>query len=64
MTNSTSGFTLGNYRHIAATLFGEDSKAVKWIEDKIANSPKGSAELVLADEAQMLAVLIEIHYGE
>jgi hypothetical protein len=49
--------TLGNYRRLAAMFYGEASKAVKFLDDKIAASPKGEDEEVLADETQMIYLL-------
>lgn len=49
--------TLGNYRKLAAAFFGEDSKAVKFLDDKIAESPNGEKEEVVADEGQMVYLL-------
>ncbi len=49
--------TLGNYRTLAAAFWGEASGAVKFLDAKIAGSPGGENEEVLADEAQMIQVL-------
>ena len=49
--------TLGNYRALAAIFFGEDSKAVKFLDEKIAESPNGADEEVIADESQMVYLL-------
>lgn len=49
--------TLGSYRRLAAVLLGEESKAVKFLDHKIASSPRGAEEEVLADESQMLHML-------
>ncbi len=49
--------TLGNYRKLAATFWGETSSAVKFLDTKIAESPNGENEEVLADETQMIQVL-------
>lgn len=51
------GATLGNYRKLASAFFGEDSKAVKFLDDKIAESPNGENEEVIADEGQMVYLL-------
>lgn len=49
--------TLGNYRKLATVFFWEGSKAVKFLEDKIAESPNGENEEVIADEGQMIYLL-------
>lgn len=49
--------TLGNYRKLARVIFGNDSKAVKFLDDKIADSPNGENEEVIADERQMVHLL-------
>ena len=53
--------TLGNYRRLACVVFGEESKAVKFIDEKIAESPDGENEEVIADEGQMVYLLGTIH---
>ena len=50
--------TLGTYRKIALSLSDENSRAVKFFDEKIDNSPNGEDELVLADETQMLNIII------
>lgn len=49
--------TLGNYRELASAFWGETSGAVKFLDAKIAESPNGKDEEVLADETQMMQVL-------
>lgn len=49
--------TLGTYRKIANIIFGEDSPAVKFLDEKIAESPNGENEEVIADESQMLYLI-------
>ena len=50
--------TLGGYRRIAITLTGsEKSKAVEFFDTKIAESPNGEDEEVIADESQMLMLI-------
>lgn len=53
--------TLGEYKKLAAEVFGVDSKAMEFLDKKIAESPKGEAEEVIADERQMIQVLMQIH---
>ena len=49
--------TLGNYRKLTVLVFGENNKAVEYLDELIAKSPKGENEEVLADENQMVHVL-------
>ena len=49
--------TLGNYRKLATAVFDQDSKAVKFLDNKIKDSPQGENEEVLADETQMVGLL-------
>ena len=59
MTKMSTGddATLGNYRKMAAAVFGEYSKPVKFLDDKIAASPDGANEEVIADERQVVYML-------
>ena len=54
--------TLGNYRKLCAAFFGEESKAVKFIDDKISSSPAGENEEVMADEGQMVHMLGTVNF--
>ena len=56
--------TLGEYRKNAAAVFGEDSKAVEFLDKQIAESPDGADEEVLADEGQMILVLATENFGK
>lgn len=47
--------TLGDYRQVCIAIGGEDCKAVKFLDAKIAK--QGADEKVLADETQMMALL-------
>ena len=49
--------TLGTYRRWAVALAGEGSQAVQFVDGKIAESPRGGEEPVIADERQMLTLL-------
>ena len=49
--------TLGIYRKMAVAVFGEDSKAVKFLDEKIKDSPDGQNEEVIANESQMVYLL-------
>lgn len=51
---------LGHYRKLAAAVFGKESKAVAFLDGKIAESPQGDQEPVLADESQMVMLLTQI----
>jgi hypothetical protein len=55
--------TLGNWRDLTAAMFGVDSPATAFLDDKIASSPHGRDEYVLADERQLLNVLVQLHLG-
>lgn len=55
--------TLGNYRLLAMAVFGADSNAVKFLDGKIAESPNGEKEEVLADEGQMVHALAQMALG-
>ena len=51
--------TLGTYRKIALALSGsEDSKVVQFFDEKIANNPNGENEKVIADERQMIYLIV------
>jgi hypothetical protein len=52
--------TLGNYRKLTAIYFGENSAAIKFLDEKIAESPNGENEEVIADETQMVNLLFGI----
>ena len=53
-----SSNTLGGYRKIAIALTGsEESEAVEFFDTKIAESPDGENEKVIADESQMLMLI-------
>lgn len=56
--------TLGSHRKLAAIAFGEDSKAVKFLDKLISDSPNGENEEAVADEGQMIYVLARIHAGK
>ena len=55
--------TLGNYRNLYSSFFGEESKAIKYLDDKIASSPNGENEEVLVDECQMVHLLGLVNFG-
>ena len=55
--------TLGAHRRMAMAVFGKDSPAVKFLDKKIAESPHGEEEEVIADEGQMVALLGQLHFG-
>ena len=52
--------TLGNYRRLCVAAFGEASAPVKFLDDKIAETPAGEAAPVLVDEAQMLQLFAQL----
>lgn len=49
--------TLGSYLDLSKTFFGEDSPQYQFIQGKIAESPNGRDEEVIAEESQMLYLL-------
>lgn len=49
--------TLGVYKKLCVAVFGEDSPQTKFIQTKIDACEKGENEEVIADEAQILALL-------
>lgn len=53
--------TLGNWLSLTQLVFGADSPASKFLEDKIQESPIGELEEVLASEGQLLNALVSIH---
>ena len=59
--------TLGSYLKLCNLCFGEDSAQAKFILDKIATNPNGADEEVIADESQMLYLLVNLpedHSGD
>ncbi|GAA0071729.1 hypothetical protein UT300003_32540 [Clostridium sardiniense] len=54
------------WRHIAMLINegNEDSKAVRFIDKKISESPRGENEEVIADEGQLLALLINMSFED
>ena len=53
--------TLETYREIAWVLSGdEESEAVKFFDKKIAESPNVAQEVVVADERQMLYLIVSM----
>lgn len=53
--------TLGSYKMLCTTNFGEDSPAVSFLKEKIAESTHGVGEVVPTDEGQMLVMLYSLH---
>jgi hypothetical protein len=62
MTKLSTGddSTLASYRKLAAAFLGAESKAVAFIDEKIKESPNGPNEEVLADEGQMVHLLMTL----
>lgn len=56
--------TLGAYKMLATTVFGKDSLAVAFINQKILESENGVGEVVIQEESQMVNLLGVIHAGE
>ncbi len=57
--NDGSDSTLGNYRIIATALFGPESGAIRFLDNRIAE--QGANQPVIADESQMLLLLAHFH---
>ena len=62
MTKISTGedSTLATYRKLAVALLGENSKAVAFLDEKIANDPDGDQGEVIADEGQMIYLLVNL----
>ena len=53
--------TLGYHRDMCAALFGADSRATAFLDEKIKTAPHGRDELVLADESQVVMLCIALN---
>jgi hypothetical protein len=62
MTKLSTGddSTLGTYKKLASALFGENSKAVEFLNEKIKDDPDGEKGEVIADESQMIYLLVNL----
>jgi len=59
--------TLGSYLTLCNMFFGEESAQSKFILSKIASNPNGADEEVVADESQMMYLLVNLpedHSGD
>jgi hypothetical protein len=54
--------TLGGWRSLSVAVFGEDSPATKFLDDKIAKT--NADDPVIADETQLLHVLTQLHFNQ
>jgi hypothetical protein len=52
--------TLGSYLKLCDSVFGKGSPQSIFIQDKIYESPNGTQEQVIADESQMLYLLVNL----
>lgn len=52
--------TLGSYLKLCEVFFGDDSVQYQFIRDKIAVSPSGADEEVVAEESQMMYLLFNL----
>ena len=52
--------TLGNWKILSAIAFGANSPQVQFFQEKIDNSPMGEKAEVIADEEQLLLVLVNM----
>lgn len=53
--------TLGTFLEVCEALFGSDSGAVDYLKEKIAESPQGADEVILADENKINLLLAKLH---
>jgi hypothetical protein len=62
MTKLSTGddSTLGTYKKLASAIFGENSKAVEFLNEKIKSDPDGENGEVIADEGQMINLLLNL----
>lgn len=58
--NNDCPSTLGEYLALVKILGMPNNKAVKFLQDKIDNSPNGENELVLAPDSQMRMILMSM----
>lgn len=58
ISGTTMPSTLGNWLALSQACFGKDSSAVKFLQEKV--DEQGMEEPVIADERQMLAVLLSM----
>ena len=56
--------TLGTYLVLCELVFGKDSSQASFIQRKINESPNGANEEVVADESQMLYLLMQGNLDE
>lgn len=56
--------TIGYHMSMAKVVFGENSKAVAWLQKKADESPNGLNEKVVMPESQVTYLLYSIHTGE
>jgi hypothetical protein len=56
-----SNDTLGYHRDMSAAIFGVDSEATKYLDEKIAEAPRGREEKVIAHEDQFVHLLLSLH---
>lgn len=55
---TSSPRTLGDYRDLCAIIGGEDCRAVQFLDDRIKHDRDGRDAVVLADESQMMLLLL------
>jgi hypothetical protein len=62
MTKLSTGddSTLGTYKKLTSAVFGENSKAVEFLNQKIKDDPDGENGEVIADEGQMINLLLNL----
>ena len=62
MTKLSTGqdSTLGSYLKLCLAIFGPDSPQTKFIMEKIRTNPNGANEEVIAEESQMMYLLVNL----
>jgi hypothetical protein len=56
--------TLENWIALSTAAFGTESKATEFLKERSEASPNGLQEEVIADERQLIGVLINLHKHE
>jgi len=56
--------TLRVWRELTVAMFGENSPAVAFLDDKIKTNLKGDSDEVIMEESQCLQALGHIHFNQ
>lgn len=62
--NEYKAWSLGYYYKNSVLFFGEDSKCLKYLQQKADDQTNGFYDNVIADETQVVNLLKKIHLGE